>query len=344
MTNHWNDLANSDVLLIMGSNPAANHPVAFKWIQKAIERGAKLICVDPRFTQSAAKAHIYAPLRSGTDIAFLGGMIKYIVENKLYHDDYVKAYTNASFLVNPGFKLPGDNNGLFSGLEGAKYNKDTWAYQTDGGGVIKKDASLQDPNCVFQLLKKQYARYTPELVSKITGTPQDKLIEIYKVYGSTGSPGKAGVELYAMGWTQHTVGVQNIRAMCIIQLLLGNLGVAGGGVAAMRGESNVQGSTDHGLLFHIWPGYLGAPTASLKTLKEYNEKRTPSTKEKNSLNWWKNYPSTRQVSCGPCMGKIRPWKRRMPSCPRSTTAPTIRGSCSSIKCIGENSPVFLHGG
>jgi formate dehydrogenase major subunit len=290
MTNHWNDLQNSDVLLIMGSNPASNHPIAFKWITKAMEKGAKLICVDPRFTQSAAKAHIYAPLRSGTDIAFLGGMIKYIFDNKFYFEEYVRNYTNASFLVNPALKLPGNNKGVFSGLVGGKYEKDTWSYQTDASGVIKKDKSLIDPNCVFQLLKKHYSRYTPELVSRITGTPKDKLLEVYKVYGSTGKPDKAGVELYAMGWTQHTVGVQNIRTMCIIQLLLGNMGIAGGGIAAMRGESNVQGSTDHGLLFHIWPGYLGAPTASLTTLKEFNEKRTPKTKEKDSLNWWKNTP------------------------------------------------------
>ena len=290
MTNHWVDFKNSDVLLIMGSNPASNHPVSFKWIQAAVDKGAKIICVDPRFTQSAAKAHLYAPLRSGTDIAFLGGMIKYILENNLYFEEYVKHYTNAPFLVNPAFKLPGDNKGVFSGLEGAKYNKETWSYQTDGGGRIQKDMSLKDPNCVFQLLKKQYSRYTPEIVSKICGTPIDKLLEVYKLYTSTGKPDKAGVELYAMGWTQHTVGVQNIRSMCIIQLLLGNMGVAGGGVAAMRGESNVQGSTDHGLLFHIWPGYLGTPTGSLPTLKAFNEKRTPATKEPNSLNWWKNFP------------------------------------------------------
>jgi formate dehydrogenase major subunit len=291
MTNHWNDFKNSDVILIMGSNPASNHPISFKWIQEAIDkRGAKLVCVDPRFTQSAAKAHLYAPLRSGTDIAFLGGMIKYILDKNLIHHDYVVNYTNASFLVNPALKMPGENKGVFSGLTEGKYEKDTWGYQLDAEGVIKKDKTLTDPNCVFQLLKKHYSRYTPELVTRITGTPKDKLLEVYKIYGSTGKPDKAGVELYAMGWTQHTVGVQNIRTMCIIQLLLGNMGIAGGGLAAMRGESNVQGSTDHGLLFHIWPGYLGAPTASLKTLKDFNEKRTPKTKEKNSLNWWKNTP------------------------------------------------------
>jgi formate dehydrogenase major subunit len=291
MTNHWVDLRNSDVILIMGSNPASNHPISFKWIQEAVDkRGAKIICVDPRFTQSASKSHLYAPLRSGTDIAFLGGMIKYILDKQLFHLEYVVNYTNASFLVNPAFKLPGQNGGVFSGLKDGKYEKDTWKYQVDAEGVIKKDATLKDPNCVFQLLKKQYSRYTPELVSRITGTPKDKLIEVYKLYGSTGKPNKAGVELYAMGWTQHTVGVQNIRAMCIIQLLLGNMGIAGGGIAAMRGEGNVQGSTDHGLLFHIWPGYLDTPTASILTMKDYNEKKTPKTKEKNSLNWWKNKP------------------------------------------------------
>jgi len=291
MTNHWVDIKNSDIILIMGSNPASNHPISFKWIQEAVDkRGAKIICVDPRYTQSASKSHLYAPLRSGTDIAFLGGMIKYILDNNLYFDEYVKSYTNASFLVNPDFKLPGDNKGVFSGLADGKYIKDTWSYQTDAEGVIKKDRTLQDPNCVFQLLKKHYSRYTPELVCRITGTPKDKLLEVYKLFGSTGKPDKAGVELYAMGWTQHTVGVQNIRTMCIIQLLLGNMGIAGGGIAAMRGESNVQGSTDHGLLFHILPGYLGTPSGSLPTLAAYNEKNTPTTKEKESLNWWKNKP------------------------------------------------------
>jgi formate dehydrogenase major subunit len=290
MTNHWNDFQNSDVILIMGSNPAANHPVAFKWITRAMERGAKLLCVDPRFTQSAAKADLYAPLRSGSDIAFLGGMIKYILDNDLVQKPYVLAYTNASFLVHPDFKLPGDNKGVFSGLRDGKYDKATWAYQTDASGVIRKDPSLTDPHCVFQLLKKHYARYSPEVVSKVTGTPKEKLLEVYRIYASTAKPGKAGNILYAMGWTQHTVGVQNIRTMSIIQLLLGNIGVAGGGVQALRGESNVQGSTDYGLLYHILPGYIATPSASLATLKDYNERFTTKTKEANSLNWMKNFP------------------------------------------------------
>ena len=290
MTNHWIDFQNSDCILIMGSNPAANHPVSFKWITRAVERGATLICVDPRYTQSAARSHIYAPLRSGTDIAFLGGMIKYILENNLIQEAYVKNYTNAAFLVNPAFKLPGENAGVFSGLKGEAYDKTSWSYQTDAAGKISKDPTLEDPNCVYQLLKRQYGRYNREMVSRITGTPEEKLLEVYRAFAQTGRPGKAGNILYAMGWTQHTVGTQNIRAMSIIQELLGNMGIAGGGVQALRGESNVQGSTDHGLLFHILPGYLGVPRASDATLAVYNGKRIPKTNEPNSLNWWKNYP------------------------------------------------------
>jgi formate dehydrogenase major subunit len=290
MTNHWIDIQYSDCVLIMGSNAASNHPISFKYVLKAMERGAKLISVDPRFTQTSAKADIYAPLRSGTDIAFLGGMIKYILDNDLIQKEYVKNYTNASFLVNPKFKLPGDNEGVFSGLEDGKYNKSSWSFQEDAGGVVKKDATLQNPHCVFQLLKKHYSRYNLDIVSKITGTPKEKLSEIYKEYSKTGKTGKAGTIMYAMGWTQHTVGVQNIRTMSIIQLLLGNMGVSGGGINALRGESNVQGSTDHCLLFHILPGYLKTPRASQPTLADYNKKYTPTTKEPGSLNWWNNYP------------------------------------------------------
>jgi len=290
MTNHWIDIQYSDCILIMGSNAAANHPISFKYVTKAMEKGAKLISVDPRFTQTSSKADIYAALRSGSDIAFLGGMIKYILDNNLIQEKYVKYYTNASFLVDTGFKMPGDNNGVFSGLKDGAYDKSTWKFQTDAQGVVKKDPSLKDPNCVFQLLKKHYSRYNLDLVSKITGTPQDDLLKVYKEYAKTGEVGKAGTIMYAMGWTQHTVGVQNIRTMAIIQLLLGNMGVAGGGVNALRGEANVQGSTDHALLFHILPGYLQTPTASLPTLAAYNEKNTPQTREPKSLNWWSNKP------------------------------------------------------
>ncbi len=290
MTNHWIDFKNADIILVMGANPAENHPISMKWIMKARERGAKLIVVDPRFTRTAAKADIYAPMRSGTDIAFLGGMINYILKNNLYFKDYVVNYTNAAFLVNHDFKGPGDLNGVFSGYDEKtrKYDKKTWSYQMDEKGIPKKDPTLKDPHCVFQLLKKHYSRYTIDKVSAITGTPKEKLVEVYKAYASTGKPNRAGTELYAMGWTQHTIGTQNIRAMSIIQLLLGNMGMAGGGINALRGESNVQGSTDHGLLFHILPGYNPVPSASIVDLKTYIEKFTPKTKDPKSVNWWGN--------------------------------------------------------
>ncbi len=290
MTNHWIDIRNSDVILIMGSNAAENHPISFKYVLEAKDKGAKVLSVDPRFTRTSAKADNYAPLRSGTDIAFLGGMIKYIIENKLYHTEYMKLHTNATFLVNPDFKMPGELDGLFSGYDADKrsYDKSSWSFQRDANGVPKTDPSMQDPNCVLQLLKKHFSRYSVEVVSDITGTPQEKLVEIYQVYGSTGVPEKAATIMYAMGWTQHTVGTQNIRAMAMIQLLLGNIGVAGGGVNALRGESNVQGSTDHCLLFHILPGYLPTPKASWPDLTTYIEKSTPKTNDPDSANWWSN--------------------------------------------------------
>ncbi len=288
MTNHYIDFRNSDVILNMGGNVAENHPVSFKWIQAAKDKGAIFIHVDPRFTRTSTKADIFVRLRSGTDIAFLGGMIKYILDHNLYDEFYVKNYTNASFIVNPKYSF---EDGLFSGYDPAKrtYDKSTWALEKDEQGIPKRDMTLQDPRCVFQLLKHHYSRYTLEKVSQITGTPVADLEKVYKTYGTTGTPDKAGTVLYAMGWTQHTVGVQNIRAMSIIQTLLGNMGIAGGGVNALRGESNVQGSTDQGLLFHILPGYLPTPRAQWPTLEDYN-KTTPSTKDPRSINWWRHRP------------------------------------------------------
>jgi len=295
MTNHWIDLKNSDVILVMGSNAASNHPISFKWVNRAKENGAKLISVDPRFTQTSTQADIYAPLRGGTDIAFLGGMIKYILDNNLYFKEYMVNYTNASFIVSKKFTF---KDGLFSGYkEGdpdsayrGKYDKSFWAFERDKNGNPKKDVSLKHKRCVFQLLKEHYKRYDLAKVSSVTGTPKDKLLEVYKTYSATGKPDKSATIMYAMGWTQHTVGVQNIRSMAMIQLLLGNIGVAGGGVNALRGESNVQGSTDHCLLWHIIPGYLSVPKSHLPTLKEYNDAYTPHCNDPKSANWWQNYP------------------------------------------------------
>jgi formate dehydrogenase major subunit len=289
MTNHWIDIRNSDCILIMGSNAAENHPISMKWVGNAMDKGATLISVDPRFTRTSSKADIYAPLRSGTDIAFLGGMMNYILSNNKFHKEYAANYTNASFIVGSKFDF---KDGLFAGYDPKKkkYDKSQWAFEKDGNGVPKRDLTLKDPRCVFQLMKKHYSRYTPKTVSSITGTPEADLKKVYETYAKTGAADKTGTIMYAMGWTQHTVGVQNIRMMAMIQLMLGNMGRPGGGVNALRGESNVQGSTDHCLLFHIWPGYLGTPRASLVTLADYNAKNTPKTNDPLSANWWQNKP------------------------------------------------------
>ena len=296
MTNHWIDIKNSDCIMIMGSNAAENHPISFKFVTEAQSRGTKLISVDPRFTRTSSKADIYAPIRSGTDIAFLGGMIKYLLDNNLYHKEYVQHYTNAPFLVSKSFKF---KDGLFSGYAGGhnetdggkrKYDKSSWQFQLDDKGIPKRDMTLKDPDCVFQLMKKHFARYTPEMVSNITGAPVDTFLQVCQTFAASGQTGKAGTILYAMGTTQHTYGAQNIRSYCILQLLLGNIGLAGGGINAMRGESNVQGSTDHCLLFHILPGYLKVPSSVDSSLADYISRTTPSSNDSLSLNWWKNTP------------------------------------------------------
>ncbi len=289
MTNHWIDLKNADAFLIMGSNAAEHHPISFKWVLHAKEKGAVVIHVDPKFSRTSARSTFHVPLRSGTDIAFLGGMIKYILEKEKYFKDYVVEYTNAAFIVNKDFDF---KDGLFSGFDpkARRYDTKTWAFEMDEAGVPKKDKTLQDPNCVFQLLKKHYARYTLDNVSAVTGVSPEDLLKVYEAYGATGVGTKAGTVMYALGWTQHTVGVQNIRSACMIQLLLGNIGIPGGGVNALRGEPNVQGSTDHALLYHILPGYLGVPVADWQTLADYNKANTPASKDPKSANWWQNKP------------------------------------------------------
>jgi formate dehydrogenase major subunit len=289
MTNHWIDIRNYDCILIMGSNAAENHPISMKWVEAATDKGAKLISVDPRFTRTSSKADIYAPLRSGTDIAFLGGMMNYILTNKKYHKEYAANYTNASFILGPKYDF---KDGIFAGFDSGtkKYDKSMWAFARDGKGIPKRDLTLKDPRCVFQLMKKHYARYTPKTVSAITGTSAKDLKLVWETYAKTGAVDQTGTIMYAMGWTQHTTGVQNIRMMAMIQLILGNMGRPGGGVNALRGESNVQGSTDHCLLWHIWPGYLKTPRASNVSLEAYNKKWTPTTNDPISANWWQHTP------------------------------------------------------
>ncbi len=290
MTNHWIDLKNTDCVFIMGSNAAEHHPVSFKWILRAKDNGAKIIHVDPKFSRTSARADFHVPLRSGTDLAFLGGFINYIIENKKYFAPYVTEYTNASFIVNDAFKF---EDGMFSGYNADRktYDKSTWTFKTDQNGVPLRDKTLKDKQSVFQLMKAHYRRYTIDKVSDTTGISQENLLKVWQTFAETGQKGKAGAICYALGWTQHTVGVQNIRASALIQLLLGNIGVAGGGIEALRGEPNVQGSTDHCILWHILPGYLNMPKAPWKTLADYNAACTPVSHDPKSANWWQHKPA-----------------------------------------------------
>ena len=289
MTNHRTDFQNADVFLIMGSNAAENHPISFKWVMKAKDKGAKIISVDPRFTRTSARADFYTGLRSGTDIGFLGGMINYILENDKIFKDYVVMYTNAPFIVDDKFSF---KDGMFNGYDPAKkkYEPGSFGFKRDISGMIEKDETLQNPRCVYQLLKQHYSRYTLEKVSSVTGTSVDDLKTVYDAYAATGVRDKAGTILYALGWTQHTVGVQNIRTMSMIQLLLGNMGICGGGVNALRGEPNVQGSTDHAILYDSIPGYMYAPRVFMEDLAHYQKKLVPTAGDPRSANWKQNYP------------------------------------------------------
>lgn len=289
MTNHWIDIKNADVVLIIGSNAAEHHPVSFKWIMRAKDNGAALIHVDPKFSRTSARCDYHVPLRSGTDIAFLGGMVNYILESNSYFHDYVVNYTNASFIVGKGYDF---KDGLFSGYDAKarKYDQSKWGFEKGPDGAPLRDATLKHERCVFNLMKKHYSRYTLKNVSDITGVSEENLLKVYKQFCAPGKPDKAGTILYALGWTQHTVGVQNIRCSTLVQLLLGNIGVAGGGINALRGEPNVQGSTDHALLYHVLPGYIGLPLAPWQTLAQFNKANTPVTKIPNSANWWGNRP------------------------------------------------------
>ena len=289
MTNGWVDIKNTDVILAMGGNPAENHPVGFKWFMEARKtRGAKLVAVDPRFTRTGALADLYAPIRAGSDTAFLLGIIRYALEDeKRYHGDYVKIHTSAPLLVNAAYSF---HDGLFSGFDekAGTYAKDSWTYQLDEKGMAKKDPSLQDPHCIFQLLKKHVSRYTPEMVERVCGTPKDKFLKVCEIVTSTGNAERVGTITYALGWTQHSTGVQIIRAAAMLQLLLGNVGRPGGGVNAFRGHSNIQGATDIAGTFETLPGYLKTPQAQWTTLKEYIDSNTPKALGPG-MNYWQNY-------------------------------------------------------
>jgi formate dehydrogenase major subunit len=309
------DLLNADVILIMGSNMAENHPVGFQWVIEAKEHGTQVIHVDPRFSRTSALANIWVPLRAGSDIIFLGALIRYAIENDLCFRDYIVHYTNAPVIIPEEFKDTEDLGGVFSGWDEQKktYDPETWTYQgsetqdhqmghaesegAEGGHAqqgasvtpnlskYEKDETLQHPRCVFQLLKKHFARYTPEMVEQYCGVSRDSFLRVAKTYCTASGPEKTASICYAVGWTQHSSGVQTIRCAAILQLLLGNMGRPGGGILALRGHASIQGSTDVPTLYDILPGYLSMPKfgEESKTLGDFIAKYKPST------GWWNNF-------------------------------------------------------
>ena len=290
MTNHWTDIANANLVLVMGGNAAEAHPCGFKWVTEAkAHNKARLIVVDPRFTRTASVADYYAPIRTGTDIAFMGGLINYLLtEDKIQHE-YVRNYTDVSFMVKAGY---GFEDGIFSGYDVDKRaytDKSGWGYELGEDGFVKTDPSLHDPRCVYQLMKQHYSRYNIELASQICGMPVDAMQKIWEEIATCSQPGKTMTILYALGWTQHSIGAQIIRSAAMVQLLLGNVGMPGGGVNALRGHSNIQGLTDLGLLSNSLPGYLTLPGDAEQDYNAYIVKRTQNPLRPGQLSYWQNY-------------------------------------------------------
>jgi formate dehydrogenase major subunit len=292
----------------MGSNMAENHPVGFQWVVEAKRRGAKVIHVDPRFTRTSALADLFVPLRAGSDIAFLGGVVRHILEEDRAFREYVVRYTNAATIVSEDFRDTEDLDGFFSGWDpdSRTYDPDSWQYEemqvaaASGqrelgaavgqaahgahGGALEhgepphRDDSLEHPRCVYQLLRRHFARYTPELVERVCGVPRDAFLEVCEALCENSGRERTSAICYAVGWTQHTVGVQYIRTASIIQLLLGNVGRPGGGILALRGHASIQGSTDIPTLYDILPGYLPMPSAHAHdALEDYVEQNSPHT-------------------------------------------------------------------
>src|SRR6202035_3121474 len=296
-TTFQQDLANSDCILIEGSNMAEAHPVGFQWVMEAKKRGAKVIHVDPHFSRTSAVSNLYVPIHAGADIAFVGGLINYVLQNEKYFHDYVRWYTNASVILTEDYADTEDLDGLFSGFspEHRTYDAETWRYQGgevapasaargmgparmhevrqasrgeahgSGGAAASPtpdtDETLQHPRCVFQILKRHFARYTPEMVAEVAGIPEDKFMEVARLITKNSGRDRTTAFVYSLGWTQHTVGVQYIRTAAILQSLLGNMGRPGGGIMALRGHASIQGSTDIPTLFDLLPGYLPMPFA-----------------------------------------------------------------------------------
>ena len=306
-TTFQQDLAQSDCIVIMGSNMAECHPVGFQWVMEAKRKGATVIHVDPRFTRTSAVADLYVPIRAGSDIAFLGGVVNWILEHGREFGEYVTSYTNAATIVNDDFRDTEDLDGLFSGFDPDQraYSDETWQYEgmaeeaaaagtrehessadighgqrhgshggLTGGRPQHTDPTLEDPRCVFQLLKRHFSRYTPEAVEQLCGVPAPTLEHVAQLLCDNSGPERTAAFVYAVGWTQHTVGVQYIRTAAIIQQLLGNIGRPGGGIMALRGHASIQGSTDIPTLYEILPGYLPMPEPHDADLADYIAKNS----------------------------------------------------------------------
>jgi formate dehydrogenase major subunit len=306
------DLANADCIVVMGSNMAENHPIAFRFALQAKAKGATIIHADPRFTRTSALADIYAPLRAGSDIAFLGGIIRHILEHDLWFKEFALAYTNLATIIDERFKGPEEESGRFSGwdAESRSYKYDSWQYEgmtvpsslaehyvitTESFNdqskrlthePVPQDPTLQHPMCVYQILKRHYARYTPEMVERVTGCPKESFLKVAEALTRNSGRERTGAFCYAVGWTHHTTGVQIIRAAAIIQALLGNVGRPGGGILALRGHCSIQGSTDVPTLYDMLPNYLPQPHAYKPhgTLEEYLEVEQVPT------GWWSHFP------------------------------------------------------
>ncbi len=289
MTNAWTDIKNTDLVIVMGGNAAEAHPCGFKWVTDAkAKRGAKLIVVDPRFTRTASVADVYAPIRPGSDIAFLMGVLRYCIANDKVQWDYVKSYTNAAFLVKAGY---GWSDGLFNGYDADKraFDMTEWDYQMGEDGFALVDPTLSDPRCVWNLLKDHVDVYTPEFVENVCGTPKDRFLKICEMIAECSAPDRVMTSLYALGWTQHSKGAQNIRGMAMLQLILGNVGMPGGGVNALRGHSNIQGLTDIGLLSQSIPGYLNMPKDAEVDFETFMSTKGNAPLRPGQTSYWQNY-------------------------------------------------------
>ncbi|MBE1462655.1 formate dehydrogenase major subunit [Kibdelosporangium phytohabitans] len=365
-------------MLIQGSNMAECHPVGFQWVMAAKAKGAKIIHVDPRFTRTSAVSDVFVPIRAGSDIAFLGGLVNYVLTHGKEFREYVVAYTNAAAIITEEFKDTEDLDGLFSGFDAGKraYDHSSWAYQGaeaqsgsgdpgdrtggehqaaaqseqhgSGGATIAakpaEDPTLRHPRCVFQILKRHYARYTPEMVEEVCGVPVAKFLEVAEAITANSGRDRTTALCYAVGWTQHTVGVQYIRTASILQSLLGNIGRPGGGILALRGHASIQGSTDIPTLFNILPGYIPMPHArqhlDLASFVANDAGRTGFWGNMDSYtvsllkSWWGEHATADNDFCFDYLPRLTGDHGTY-----STVLRQIEGECKGYFLVGENPAV-----